>query len=249
MGDTDYTSCNGVREKEDWRTLILEATLRTLDCVIAAALILTTLPLMVVIGIIIRIDSPGPAIFRQVRMGKDRRNYRDYLPRNSDRPITERRKRNMWSRPFVFYKFRTMCVDARERFPELYTYQYTPEEINTLYFKRPDDPRVTRVGRFLRTTTLDELPNLFNVIRGDMSLVGPRPDIPEMIKYYTGEQRKKFKIKPGVTGLAQINGRGLLSFHETLKLDVELVEKFSLMTYLQTLVKTVKVTFLRIGAF
>lgn len=250
MGDTEYTRCNGIADRrEEWRSLLLDATIRMLDCVIAMTMIVVAFPLMILIGVIIRIDSPGPALFRQIRMGKDRRTYRSYLPGKNGKPFRERRKVNLWSRPFIFYKFRTMYVDARQRFPELYSYHYSHEDIKTFCFKRPDDPRVTRVGRFLRTTTLDELPNLFNVIKGDMSLVGPRPDIPEMMKYYTGAQRRKFKIKPGVTGLAQISGRGLLSFQETLSYDVELVESYSLKTYLKILLKTVRVTFLRIGAF
>ena len=142
-----------------------------------------------------------------------------------------------------------MQVDAVEKFPKLYKYEYTPEEIRKLQFKIPDDPRLTRFGAHLRKTTLDELPNLINVIKGDMHLVGPRPDIPEMVRYYEPWQKKKFSVKPGVTGLAQINGRGLLRFKETLELDVEYVEKKSINLDLKILFKTIKATILRIGAF
>jgi lipopolysaccharide/colanic/teichoic acid biosynthesis glycosyltransferase len=142
-----------------------------------------------------------------------------------------------------------MYVDAMERFPEMYKYDYTPEELKKLYFKIPDDPRLTRFGSRLRKTTLDELPNLINVIKGDMNLVGPRPDIPEMIKYYEQWERKKFTVKPGVTGLAQINGRGLLNFKKTLERDVEYVENRSLWMDIKVLMKTIKVSLLRIGAF
>ena len=150
---------------------------------------------------------------------------------------------------FYAYKFRTMYVDAKDRFPELYRYEYTPEEIQKIHFKIPDDPRLTRFGEHLRKTTLDELPNLINVIKGDMNLVGPRPDIPEMVKYYEEWQKKKFSVKPGVTGIAQVNGRGLLSFQETLRRDVEYVENKSVWMNIKVLLKTIKVTFQRIGAF
>jgi len=101
---------------------------------------------------------------------------------------------------FSFYKFRTMHVDARVRFPEMYAYRYTREQFLDMLLKTPDDPRLTRLGRKLRTTSLDELPNLVNVLRGDMSLVGPRPELPDMVRYYTEEELSKFSVRPGVTG-------------------------------------------------
>jgi lipopolysaccharide/colanic/teichoic acid biosynthesis glycosyltransferase len=223
-----------------------EKAIRIMDFTIALIVLIAASPLMALIALIIKIDSPGPVLFKQIRMGKDRRNPGN----NTGKSVAqERRQNDMCSRPFVFYKFRTMYVDARERFPELYRYEFKEDEINRLYFKRPEDPRLTRFGKHLRKTTLDELPNLINVIKGDLALVGPRPDIPEMIKYYKGWQKKKFRIKPGVTGLAQINGRGLLSFQETLKYDVEMVEKYGFWFNLKVILKTIKVTFLRIGAF
>jgi lipopolysaccharide/colanic/teichoic acid biosynthesis glycosyltransferase len=124
------------------------------------------------IGILIKIDSPGPAIFRQIRVGHNRR-AKERLPSERDGCLQDRRKEDQGAKFFTFYKFRTMVVDAKERFPELYRYQYSPEEIKTLYFKVPGDPRLTELGRHLRKTTLDELPNLINVLKGDMSLVGP----------------------------------------------------------------------------
>lgn len=202
----------------------VEAVTRLIDCAGALIALFLASPLMVLIGVLIKIDSPGPAIFKQTRIGKKRK-------------------------PFTFYKFRTMYVDAKERFPELYQYQYTPEELNALYFKIPDDPRLTRFGRRLRKTTLDELPNFINLLKGNMSLVGPRPDIPEMMPYYQRWQEKKFEVKPGITGLAQVNGRGLLSFEETLGTDVEYVKNKSFWLDLRIILKTIKVTVLRIGAF
>jgi lipopolysaccharide/colanic/teichoic acid biosynthesis glycosyltransferase len=115
-------------------------------------------------------------------------------------------------------------------------------------FKLADDPRLTRVGWWLRRASLDELPNFINVLKGDMSLVGPRPDIPEMLRYYKDWQKIKFLTKPGITGYAQTNGRGLLSFQRTLQEDVLYVLERSFPNDLRVLVKTVWVTMKRIGA-
>lgn len=131
-----------------------------------------------------------------------------------------------------------MHVDSRERCPELYAYQYTPNEIRTLYFKTPDDPRHTRFGGWLRRTSLDELPNFINVLLGQMTLVGPRPEIPEMWRYYSDDQRLKFAVKPGVTGTAQINGRGLLSFQKTIALDCRYVRERSIVGDLKIIAQT-----------
>ncbi|MBD3315931.1 MAG: hypothetical protein GF344_09105, partial [Chitinivibrionales bacterium] len=117
-----------------------------------------------------------------------------------------RRKCDLLGKPFFFYKFRTMYADARERFSHLYTYKYDSDQIKKLVFKLPNDPRVPPKLRWLRKTSLDELPNFINVLKGDMSIVGPRPEIPEMMKYYYGEQRLKFHTRAGVTGLAQAMG-------------------------------------------
>jgi exopolysaccharide production protein ExoY len=219
------------------------------EFVFALIILIISLPLMALLTIVIRIDSPGPAIFRQMRIGKDYRVNGQGISSDCEMYCRERRKRDLGGRPFTFYKFRTMVVDAKKRFPELYSYQYSPEELKALYFKVPEDPRLTRFGKHLRKTTLDELPNLFNVLKGDMSLIGPRPDIPEMLQYYEERHRKKFSVKPGITGLAQVNGRGLLTFPKTLEADVEYVERKNLWLDLRIILKTIKVTLFRIGAF
>jgi lipopolysaccharide/colanic/teichoic acid biosynthesis glycosyltransferase len=150
----------------------------------------------------------------------------------------DRRRHDLCGQPFVLYKFATMYPDARARFPKLYEYSYTREEIHRLRFKVPDDPRVPEWAQWLRKTSLDELPNFMNVLRGDMTLVGPRPDIPEMTQYYTAEQRLKLRVKPGITGLAQIMGRGNLTFQQTLAYDLQYVRNRSLLLDLKILYAT-----------
>ncbi|MDZ7784581.1 MAG: sugar transferase [Halioglobus sp.] len=175
---------------------------RCLDIGVSLVALTATLPVMLLIALIIRLDFPGPALFRQTRMTRDRRN--NTLSVTVEGP--DRRKVYYAGRPFTFFKFRTMYVDARERFPELYAYQYSEEEIKTIKFKVPNDPRVTRAGRRLRKTSLDELPNFWNVLTGDTTLCGPRPEIPEMSPYYTPEQLRKFRVTAGLTGPAQVGG-------------------------------------------
>ena len=254
MQDRALITDTSVREPDHIakRLAVLEGTaIRIMDVTIAAAGLIVFLPVILIIAMIIKMDSPGPAIFKQTRLGRDRRNSHSPQRQSRTGRTTTKTKRlhDLGGRPFVFYKFRTMHADARERFPELYHYEYDDETIKTLYFKIAEDPRLTRVGKHLRKTTLDELPNLINVIKGDMGVVGPRPDIPEMVKYYQSWQKKKFRLNPGVTGLAQVSGRGLLSFQETLKYDVEMVEKYGLLFNIKIILRTIKVTLLRIGAF
>ena len=196
---------------------------RITDVVIASVALVLSLPLQALIAALIAADSPGPVIFRQQRVGRG-------------------------GKLFTFYKFRTMHADARERFPELYAYEYTPEQIETMCFKLPYDPRLTRVGRRLRRTSLDELPNLVNVIRGEMTLVGPRPEIPEMLRYYRPDQLAKFAVKPGLTGLAQVTGRNILRFQETIAKDLEYVQQCSYRFELEILVRTLVVVIGRAGA-
>ena len=148
---------------------------RLAEMAFAVMVLVLAAPLMLLIALIIRLDGPGPVLFFQKRLGKN-------------------------GRPFTFVKFRTLYADARQRFPELYAYQYSHEELADLKFKIDNDPRVTRCGVWLRKSSLDELPNFWNVLTGDMALVGPRPEIPEMLRYYHGEMLMKFSVRPGVTG-------------------------------------------------
>jgi lipopolysaccharide/colanic/teichoic acid biosynthesis glycosyltransferase len=206
------------------RTTSFRITKRALDLVGALVLIIVTSPIMLALVILIRFDSKGPAIFHQTR-------------------VTRR------GRPFTFYKFRTMYVDARERFPDLYNYDFSDGDFDSAYYKLADDPRNTRVGRWLRRTTLDELPNLFNVVKGDLSLVGPRPDLPELVRHYQPENLACLFTKAGLTGLAQVAGRSLLTVRERLTLDTRYVANQTFLLDLRILLRTVVVVVKRRGAF
>jgi lipopolysaccharide/colanic/teichoic acid biosynthesis glycosyltransferase len=183
------------------------------DRVLAALGLIVIAPLLAAIALAVRLDSPGPALFRQRRVGRD-------------------------GRPFTFWKFRGMYVDSRERFPELYDYRYSADEIAELRFHPQRDPRVTRVGAFLRRTSLDELPNLINVVLGDMSLVGPRPEIPELIPYYGEAAAEILSVRPGITSLAKLVGRDHLTFRQTLEFDRRYVRERSLAVDLRLLLGT-----------
>jgi lipopolysaccharide/colanic/teichoic acid biosynthesis glycosyltransferase len=198
--------------------------LRAIEVLVASLVLLLCAPVILVIAIIIKLDSPGPAFFVQRRLGRG-------------------------ALPFRFVKFRTFHADARERFPELYTYRYSSDELNDLRFKVDNDPRVTRVGAWLRQSTLDELPNFWNVLTGEVALVGPRPEIPEMLPYYQGDMMSKFSVRPGITGLAQISGRGRLRFYETVNHDLEYVRRRSLKLDLSILLRTIAMVIRRDGAF
>jgi lipopolysaccharide/colanic/teichoic acid biosynthesis glycosyltransferase len=197
---------------------------RALDVIGACLLLIVALPVMAVLAIIIKIDSPGPALFRQDRV-------------------------TLGGRHFRFYKFRTMYVDAKERFPDLYAYRFTDSSFDDAFYKLADDPRNTRFGAWLRRTTLDELPNLFNVVLGDLSLVGPRPELPELVRFYRPEELACFFTKAGLTGLAQVAGRSLLTVRERLTLDLRYVSHQTLLLDLRILWRTVIVVVARKGAF
>jgi lipopolysaccharide/colanic/teichoic acid biosynthesis glycosyltransferase len=197
---------------------------RLVELVIASVALVITAPIMLVMAILIRRGTPGPALFFQDRVGVGQHLFR-------------------------FVKFRTLYADARERFPDLYAYRYTKEDLESLKFKVENDPRVTPQGVWMRKSTLDELPNFWNVLTGKMALVGPRPEIPEMLPYYKGEMLLKFAVRPGITGLAQISGRGRLGFYETVALDVEYVKHRSLLLDLKIVISTVAKILTRDGAF
>ncbi|MDP9863426.1 MULTISPECIES: sugar transferase [Streptosporangium] len=172
------------------------------------ALLVLAVP-MLVITALIRATSPGPALFRQVRVGKGGREFR-------------------------VVKFRTMVNDAERLKIDLQRHN----EFDGVLFKMRNDPRITRVGAFLRRYSLDELPQLLNVLRGEMSLVGPRPPLPEEVKQYGEDVRRRLVVKPGMTGLWQVSGRSDLTWEESVRLDLRYVENWSLFLDLQILWKT-----------
>lgn len=197
------------------------AAKRLLDFVVALTLLVLVSPLWLVIVLWIRSDSSGPAIFKQTRVG-------------------------LRGKFYTIYKFRTMVQNAealmKDRLEEV-------KDLENFVFQEKDDRRITRSGRFLRKTSLDELPQLLNILIGNMSLVGPRPEVPELVKLYTCEQRGRLNVPPGVTGLAQINGRSELTIGETLDYDLEYVRTWSSWLDLKILWKTIFVVFTREGAY
>jgi lipopolysaccharide/colanic/teichoic acid biosynthesis glycosyltransferase len=238
-----------------WRGhTLLRAIYRVFECSAACAMLVLAAPILALEAILIRLDSPGPALFWQrrigqsvVRRGRELMHRDDLIPPNGG---FEPETAYLVPEAVDFVKFRTMYVDARERFPELYDVRFDSHEaFLASYYKRANDPRVTRVGRFLRRTTLDELPNLFLVITGKMRLVGPRPEGPWLVPYYTPRQMLKFAVKPGVTGLAQASGRGQLPIGDQIELDLEYVHRRSVWLDLTILFQTFLGVLRQKGAF
>lgn len=176
---------------------------RGLDIIFSLVLLIIGGIFLLIVGLIIKIDSPGPAIFKQERLGLN-------------------------GKVFNIYKFRSMCQGAEKKGTGVYSLK--------------GDPRVTKVGRFIRATSIDELPQLINILKGEMSFIGPRPTLtyhPWKLEEYTDEQIKRFKVRPGVTGLAQINGRKDIPWDERIIYDVNYVENLSFMLDLKILLKTI----------
>lgn len=189
---------------------------RCLDIVVAVVVLTVTAPIILVAAIAIRLDSPGPAFFRQERMG--------------------------WrGRSFSLLKLRGMLVDAEARFPDLYDYERLGRtRPDHCYFHPEDDPRITRVGRLTRKYSIDELPNFWNVLQGDMSVVGPRPDIPELANLYGEDLERILSVRPGVTSPAKAYGRDALCFQDTLISDLDYISRQSLALDLITILRTLK---------
>src|SRR4051794_27455232 len=193
---------------------------RILDRLLGIGLFVALLPLLVMIAVAIRRSSPGPVLFRQIRIGED-------------------------GRPFEMLKFRSMVVDAEERRSEL----EPGNEGNDVLFKLRNDPRVTRIGALLRRFSLDELPQLWNVVRGDMSLVGPRPPLPQEVIGYTDDAIRRLRVRPGMTGLWQVSGRSDLTWEESLRLDLRYVDNWSLALDVTILWRTWRAVLGRSGAY
>lgn len=191
---------------------------RIIDILGALVGIIIFSPIFAVVPVLIKLDSKGPVLFIQKRVGENGRYY-------------------------FAYKFRTMIVHDNNQFRR----EYTKENLQGLIFQEKNDPRLTKIGKILRRG-FDELPQLFNVLKGEMSLVGPRPEIPEIVKLYNEEQKIRLTVKPGVTGLAIIKGRGDLSLGETIKIDLEYIRNWSLFLDFKIIVITIYVVLTGKGA-
>jgi len=232
---------------------VVEAIYRVIELLVCTIGLILSLPLLLLIGALIRLDSPGPALFLQVRPGRSiRAKGRDLEGRaDLEPPPGGYQPDSLYYVPSYFRlaKFRTMFIDAKTRFPELYRFDFDVEEFHNHFPKSPSDPRVTRVGRILRKLSLDELPNLWNVILGQMRLVGPRPEHPDVLQFYRPEEMYKFSCKPGVTGLAQAKGRSSLNWGQALALDLEYVHNRSVLFDLGIILLSIKAVLLQQGAF
>lgn len=193
---------------------------RGFDLVVGTTSLLLALPVMGVIALAIKLDSPGPVLYTSERAGQN-------------------------GRLFKMLKFRSMILDADERRYEMISFT----EDGKLLYKRPDDPRVTRIGRFLRRLSLDELPQLINVLKGEMSLVGPRPELPWLVDLYEPWQRKRFCVPQGMTGWWQVNGRSNKPLHLNVEEDLYYIQNYSLLLDIIILWKTLGTVVKRSGAF
>lgn len=217
MGQSSSLIVKGKLEYSAWQL----AVKRLLDFVVALILLVLVSPLWLLIVLWIRLDSPGPALFKQTRIG-------------------------LRGKPYTIYKFRTMVQNSEALMHDKIN---RVQDLENFVFQEKDDPRITRSGRFLRKTSLDELPQLLNIIIGNMSLVGPRPEVPEIVELYSEEQCGRLNVLPGVTGLAQINGRSELTLGQTMAYDLEYVNTWSIWLDFKILWKTIFVVFTGKGAY
>jgi exopolysaccharide biosynthesis polyprenyl glycosylphosphotransferase len=202
------------------RTKIMRNLKRVLDFAIALVALVLASPIMLLTALAIKLDSPGPILFRQTRVGK-------------------------WGELFPCYKFRSMYIDAEQRLKELQALN----EADGPVFKIKNDPRVTRVGRIIRKLSIDELPQLFNVFKGEMSLVGPRPALPREVAQYEYYQIGRLHAMPGITGLQQVSGRSDVDFKRWVELDLQYIAEQSLWKDIEILVKTIPAVLWSKGAY
>lgn len=187
---------------------------RGIDVICSLIGLILLSPMLVLVAIVIKLDSKGPILFKQERVG-----YK--------------------GEKFYMYKFRSMVINAEELKKELHKHN----EMSGPMFKMKDDPRVTRVGRFIRKTSIDELPQLFNVLKGEMSLVGPRPSLPSEVDKFADWMKKRLEVKPGLTCYWQVSGRNNIGFNEWMKLDCKYVDERNIWIDLKLIFKTFFVLF------
>lgn len=197
---------------------------RGLDLIFAATLLLSVAPLFLLIAVLIRLQGPGPVLFGQLRVGRSGKMFR-------------------------CFKFRSMVVDAQARLAALLAADPDARAEWNSDHKLKRDPRITRLGAFLRRSSLDELPQLLNVIRGDMSLVGPRPIVPAEIEKYGRWYRYYMQARPGLTGMWQVSGRSDVSYQRRVALDITFVRSWSLGLYFKILFMTIPAVLLRTGSY
>ncbi|MFZ0544097.1 MAG: exopolysaccharide biosynthesis polyprenyl glycosylphosphotransferase [Candidatus Promineifilaceae bacterium] len=202
------------------RNKIKDSLKRVLDLIVVIPGMFIAVPVSILIAIAIKIDSPGPIFFEQERVGK-------------------------WGKPFNLYKFRSMDVNAEALLDEL----MAQNDADEVMFKMKEDPRVTRVGRFLRKTSLDEVPQIFNVLKGDMSMVGPRPPVPDEVEQYQYDYLRRLDVLPGITGLPQISGRSDLPFRRWIELDIQYIEERSLWKDIVIMARTIPTMIFGKGAY
>lgn len=201
-----------VNNKEN--KLVYNFLKRTIDIIGSLCGLILLSPLLVVVGMLIKLDSKGPIIFAQKRVGLN-------------------------GREFKMYKFRSMVVNAEELKDKL----KENNEMSGPMFKMKDDPRITKIGKFIRKTSIDELPQLFNVLKGDMSLVGPRPSLPKEVKEFEPWMLKRLEVRPGLTCFWQVMGRNSIDFEDWMKLDIRYVNERSLWLDIKLIFKTFFVLF------
>lgn len=202
------------------RLFLLRNATRVFDLAISGLALAIAVPIMLITAIAIKIDSRGPIFFTQTRVGK-------------------------WGETFKCYKFRSMFIDAEERKAELLALN----EIEGPMFKMTNDPRVTRVGKIIRALSIDELPQLINVIRGDMSLVGPRPPLPDEVAVYNLDYLRRLGTTPGITGLPQVSGRSTLHTDRWIELDLKFIAEQGIRQYIVILLLTIPAVLFRRGAY
>jgi lipopolysaccharide/colanic/teichoic acid biosynthesis glycosyltransferase len=195
---------------------------RAFDVLVSATALVVLSPVLAALAVIVRIESPGPVFFRQARVGRD-------------------------GKLFDIYKFRTMRV-ALDEDPRSSPVPEVSDFASYVFDPLYGGKQYTRIGQLLRSTSLDELPNLLNVLRGDMSIIGPRPDVPELVAQYKPEYHRRHRVKPGITGLAQVNGRASLTYEEIMDYDLRYVDEYSFVRDLTILARTLPAVLSRKGA-
>jgi lipopolysaccharide/colanic/teichoic acid biosynthesis glycosyltransferase len=200
--------------------MIDEFLRRTIDLTLCTLSLILLFPLFLALAIAIKMDSPGPVLFIQKRVGKD-------------------------GVEFPFFKFRSMYIDSEERRAAL----LVDNEATGPLFKMKQDPRITKVGRLIRRSSIDELPQLLNVLRGEMTLVGPRPALPVEVATYSDKERQRLVVTPGLTGLWQVSGRSDLSFEQAIHLDLEYIRRRSVLLDVEIMAKTIPAVVAGRGAY